>query len=546
MISGILIVLGGLGLFLLGMVVMTGGLKSLAGDAFRRALARFTKSPLSGAVTGSIVTAVIQSSSVTTVTAVGFVGAGLLSFSQALGIIFGANIGTTATGWFVAILGFKLQIGEVALPLILVGVLMHLFMMRRASAAGLALAGFGLIFVGISSLQQGMAGLEGIVTPTSLPSDTLGGRLLLVLIGIGMTLITQSSSAGIATAMTALHAHTITFAQAAAMVIGMDIGTTVTALMASSSGSTDARCTALAHVVYNLLTGTVAFLFLTPYMWMWNAVNPDPAHNNPEIGLVAFHTLFNVLGVSLILPITGQFAQVITGLVPERRDRFTERLDRSFYASPAIVIEAVFATLNALALVVFEGLIAILERGPSADSDVTLSEANEALKRTRDYLEPVDTSADYGILYPKHVSSLHTIDHLRRLIDRCAETDRAERARRETDLTPFGAQLRSALDEAVARFGQPKDEPSAEKLKQIWQHFDSHAERYRQALIEDSASGRLDAYATIGKLDTLRWLRRVAYHVWRIVHHLERIQIDSAVQPAEDIPPHQEQDLANL
>lgn len=545
MMSGILIALGGLGLFLLGMVVMTGGLKSLAGDVFRRALARFTKSPLSGAVTGAIVTAVIQSSSVTTVTAVGFVSAGLLTFSQALGIIFGANIGTTVTGWFVAILGFKLKIGEIALPLILVGVLMHLFMTRRASAAGLALAGFGLIFVGISSLQQGMAGLEGIVTPTSFPSDTWGGRLFFVLIGIGITLITQSSSAGIATAMTALHTQTIAFPQAAAMVIGMDIGTTVTALMASSGGSTDARCTALAHVVYNFLSGTIAFLFLTPYIWMWNVVNADPVQNNPEIGLVAFHTLFNVLGVSVVLPITSRFAKLIIRLVPARRDHFTERLDRSFYASPAIAIEAALATLKELTLVVLMELSAILERGSSASSDFTLSEANEALKQTRDYLEPVDTSADHGILYPKHLSSLHTIDHLQRLIDRCAESDRAERARLDTDLKPFSSQLRSALDEAVAGFNQPTVEPSAAQLQQIWQYCDTHAEHYRQSLIEQSASGRHDAAATIGKLDTLRWIRRATYHIWRIVHHLERIQIDSVEQPTEDILVHQEQDASN-
>ena len=120
MIPGILLAAGGLGIFLLGMVVMTGALKSLAGKALRRALARFTRSPLSGAVTGATTTAIVQSSSATTVTAVGFVGAGILSFSQALGIIFGANIGTTITGWLVAILGFKLKIGELALPLVLV------------------------------------------------------------------------------------------------------------------------------------------------------------------------------------------------------------------------------------------------------------------------------------------------------------------------------------------------------------------------------------------------------------------------------------------
>ena len=160
--SEVLESLGGLGVFLLGVVIMTAGLKGVAGDALRSALTRFTKSPLSGACTGAVSTAILQSSSATTVAAVGFVGAGLLSFPQALGIIFGANVGTTITGWLVALLGFKFQLGSVVLPLILAGVLLHLFGRGRLQQGGLALAGFGLIFVGIATMQAGMSSMQGV------------------------------------------------------------------------------------------------------------------------------------------------------------------------------------------------------------------------------------------------------------------------------------------------------------------------------------------------------------------------------------------------
>ena len=180
---------GGLGLFLVGMIVMTDGLRGLAGDSMRLALMRFTRSPVSGAVTGAIATAVLQSSSATTVAAVGFVGAGLLGFAEALGIIFGANIGTTITGWLVALLGFKLKLGIVVLPLILVGALMRLFGKGRVAHSGTALAGFGLIFVGIGLMQTGMAGLQDVITPAQLPQDTWGGRLSLVALGILITII---------------------------------------------------------------------------------------------------------------------------------------------------------------------------------------------------------------------------------------------------------------------------------------------------------------------------------------------------------------------
>ena len=142
--------IGGLGLFLLGMIIMTEALRSLAGQIIRNALMRFTRNPLSGAVTGAISTAVLQSSSATTVAAVGFVGAGLITFPESLGIIFGANIGTTITGWLVALIGFKLQLGTLMFPVIFIGVMLRLFGNKRISNIGMGIAGFALIFIGIS------------------------------------------------------------------------------------------------------------------------------------------------------------------------------------------------------------------------------------------------------------------------------------------------------------------------------------------------------------------------------------------------------------
>ena len=151
------------------MALMTEGLRQLAGDALRQTLARFTRSPTSGAITGAAVTALIQSSSATVVAAVGFVSAGLLTFPQALGICFGANIGTTATGWLVALGGFKLDLGRIALPLVFAGALLRLLGKARTKALGNALAGFALVFVGIDALKDGMDAFTGVVTPESFP-----------------------------------------------------------------------------------------------------------------------------------------------------------------------------------------------------------------------------------------------------------------------------------------------------------------------------------------------------------------------------------------
>ena len=211
MIDNLLQAIGGLGLFLFGMSVMTEGLQGLAGNLLHKLLARFTRSPLSGAISGAVATAILQSSSATTVAAVGFVAAGLLTFSQALGIIFGANLGTTVTGWLVALLGLKLNIGDLTLPLVLLGALMRLFGYARVASAGTAIAGFGLVFLGITVLQQGMAVFHDVVTPDSFPADNLGGRMLLVMLGIAITLVTQSSSAGVAAALTGVYTGTLGF-----------------------------------------------------------------------------------------------------------------------------------------------------------------------------------------------------------------------------------------------------------------------------------------------------------------------------------------------
>jgi phosphate:Na+ symporter len=237
-------ILGGIGLFLLGMVLLTDGLKAAAGEALRTVLVRFTGGPGAGHGVRRRGTAVVQSSSATVLTTIGFVSAGLLTFPQAVGVIFGANLGTTSTGWIVSLLGLKLQHerrgaaagrhGRAAAPA-------H---PRPAAEAGLALAGFGLIFVGIDVLQGGM-------TPTwrraSTRAPSPAGRGAAPAaggLGVVMTVVMQSSSAAVATTLTALHTGAIGLDQAAALVVGQNVGTTVKAALAAIGASTAVRRTA--------------------------------------------------------------------------------------------------------------------------------------------------------------------------------------------------------------------------------------------------------------------------------------------------------------
>ena len=528
-IPQILLAVGGLGLFLLGMTVLTEGLHALAGNALRRVLRRFTNSPLSGALTGAGVTAVVQSSSATTVAAVGFVGAGLMTFPQALGIIFGANIGTTMTGWIVAIVGFKLQLGQVVLPLVLVGALMRMFGEGRTRHIGTALAGFSLLFVGIEAMQDGMAPFQGAVTPDSFPQDTWIGRIQLMLIGVLITLITQSSSAGVVTALVALGAGAISFPQAAAMVIGMDVGTTATTALATLGGSTATKRTGYSHVIYNCMTGVMALLILSPYVSLvdgwFNLTDPGDA----QIALVAFHSGFNVLGVLLIIGFTGPFARFICALVPDQGAQITERLDRHLLKEPAAAVDAVAATLREINDQTAEVIVDLLKPTGDAAPRARLAAIEQALAATQDYTDQIKTPAEQVLAHRRHVSALHALDHLTRLYERCRQADRIDLIRQTPALTEAAKRLVDLLD---AKFVKEETAPEfAQHMNTLRKDYRDHRKSFRIETVRSASRGELDTEATMDRMDSVRWLHRVAYHLWRITYHMDR----AAMQAPEEI-----------
>jgi len=532
-IGAVLLCIGGLGFFLLGMVVLTEGLQALAGRALRRVLSRFTRSPLSGAITGAMTTAVVQSSSATTVAAVGFVGAGLLTFPQALGIVLGANVGTTMTGWLVALLGFKLKLGTAALPLVLVGVLMRLFTRGRPSSAGFALAGFGLIFVGISLLQQGMGGLVGIITPEMFPPDTWFGLLILFLFGLSFTLVTQSSSAGVAMALAAVNVSAMTVQQAAAAVIGMDVGTTATAVLATIGGSVHARRTGYVHVMYNVLTGFGALLILVPFMRAVERFAPQILASDPELVLVGFHTFYNVVGVTIALTFASRLAGLMVRLVPMKPVPFARRLDHSLLEAPAAALDALGTTLADLTATTFEMILQLLSTTDTRRVEVPLGQVRQALVEIRGYVESIRTSTDEGWTYQRHLSAMHVIDHLDRLADRCAEAERWPPLGYDRRLAAIAKGLGPVADSVRRALVHGEQSVPEEGLERAWQSLQDQGRGYREGVLEQVAAGSLDAGEAALRLDAARGVRRVAYHAWRIAHHLNRCRVH---QEPEEVP----------
>ncbi len=508
-LTGVLIeVAGGLGLFLLGMALMTEGLKAMAGDHIRSYLMRFTRSPFTGVLTGVAGTAVLQSSTATIIATVGFVGAGLLSFSQALGIILGSALGTTFTGWLVAVVGFKLQFGTLALLLVFTGALMRLFGGRKRAGPAFALAGFGLIFVGIAALQEGMSGLQGFVDFSRYPADSLWGKLLLVLAGVIFTIMTQSSSAGVVAALTAVHTGAIDFQQAAALVVGMNIGTSFTAAVATIGGSVHVRRTGFSHVIYNTFTSSVALFLIVPYILLWERLSPGYLYGHAELALVGFHTSFNLLGVILVLPFAGQFARFIERLFPERPMGYEKVLDKSLLKHPELALTAVQKLLLEQIRQVAEQLAYLLGETSRATS---LLELERELLAIQEYLDSVHVENTAGNQWTRLLACIEIVDHLQRLHDRC-ENKSVQMSLRDYDhLQAMREPLLALINTWLA--GE-RMEP--EQLQSVVDELTRREGRVRGGVTEQIARGKVDLRQGVALMEAARWLQHVASHIERI------------------------------
>lgn len=506
---------------MVGMIIMTEGLRALAGDRIRKALMHFTKTPTSGAITGAVTTAILQSSSATTVASVGFVGAGLLAFPEALGIIFGANIGTTVTGWMVALLGFKLKLGTVILPFILFGAMLKLFFSDKLAAVGYALAGFGLIFVGIDWMQGAMSGFENVILQKYLPEDSWMGRIQLLFIGMLATIITQSSSAGVAATLALLYSGLVGFEQAAALVIGMDVGTTFTAAIATIGGSVEVKRTGLSHVIYNFFTGVGALLLITPYSMGISYALPNVLSEHAELALVGFHTLFNTIGVIIILPFARGFAGMMERLIPKPPKsmyyKFEDALLEDIPVALSLIQKYLQDEWRSLLLYMHYRLN---DREEAEEIDLNMME--NRLEEIEIFCDKIHLSQSEETNWKRLIDIIHITDHLQRLIDRCQEDEksigyliRSEYLKEgfNTLYNEIDVQLTN-LETRTYDKATTHAKHSSKKIKK----FASHTRDSLTALMADDTVSIMEGSKA---LDALKWLKRSSAHISRISRHFE-------------------------
>lgn len=523
MFSVVSSVIGGVGLFLLGMILMTDGLKALAGDALRSILAKYTTNRWSAVGAGAGITAIVQSSSATTVATIGFVSAGLLPFANAVGVIIGANLGTTSTGWLVSLLGLKLNVGKLLLPLIGLGAFAKLVTRGRLAQVGQALAGFGVIFVGIDVLQAGMQEMSASFDPSTWPQATLGGRALLLLIGVAMTVVMQSSSAAVATTLAALSGGTIDVNQAAALVVGQNVGTTVTAAIASIGGSVQAKRTALAHIIFNLVTAMVAFSILPWFTLGVEEFAEGAIGGDHALTIAAFHTAFNLLGALPFVPFLPQYARFIERRIKLKGPRLTQHLDSSLLQVPTVALEAVRNVLKDIGATLFDSLRKMLEGERRWASESEVSEVDEALEETRRFLTRIPPPDTSGFEFRRQLSTLHAIDHLERLAKDIKDPDALDIVRRNDSMRKVAEDEAELLAALAKQLRDPELEPDAATAEAFSKKLAEDRRTARPAILEATAAQKIDADRALGELRAQRWLDRLAYHIWRAAHHLREL-----------------------
>lgn len=530
--------LGGIGLFLLGMILMSDGLKAAAGGSLQRILERSTRTPLTAFLSGVGLTALVQSSSATTITTIGFVSAGLLAFPAAVGVLIGANVGTTSTGWIVSLLGFKLNVGAIALPFIGVGALLRLLTIGRRANLGMALAGFGLIFVGIDFLQDGMGGAAQRIDLSVFSDAFLPGRLGLVFAGAAMTVLLQSSSAAVALTLTALHSGAIGLTQAAYLVIGQNLGTTVKAILASAGATIPARRTALAHILFNAAAGLLAFVVAPQLLALVDWLTHTLGKADPAVSIALFHTVFNLLGAAIFLPLIAPFARLVTRLIPDSGPAFTRHLDRSLLLAPSVAVEATARALGEIAAATLTEANGLLGGAGLARQDRTcLWAAQTGIHEARAFLARVHLDQHHEQEYNRRLTLLHASDHLDRLIEACLERE----------LPLVGAEVLAAAQrlmpevaEAATWFGQPgwgKNEDLVRHLAGASVRQAEERRLHRAWLLAETAAGKVTPDETQAQLEAMRWVDRVGYHTWRAVHHLAGTETAHDSQVYEEAEP---------
>lgn len=405
-------------MFLYGMNLMSSGLQKAAGSKLRTLLSRITSNPFKGVLTGFGITSVIQSSSATTVMVVGFVSAGLLTLSQAIGVIMGANIGTTMTAWIISIFGFKADISILAVPLMAVGFILSNAKRDKMKSMGEFVIGFSLLFLGLSLMKNSIPDLSTTPEVLSFIQGWSGkgfiSVLLFLLLGTVMTLILQSSSATIALTLIMLNMGWIHFDMAAAMVLGENIGTTITANIAAAVGNVNAKRAALAHTFFNVFGVIWALVFFHPFVnLVQNIVGLMNVDEQTSLvyGISMFHTMFNLINTCILIWFTSVIEKIVKFVIKDKPSKDKTKivyLDSGLIDTPELALSEACRETVHFARVMKNGLEYIRSAVQSSDNIADYEPYKEKLVK----YEQISDKMEYEIAtFLNELAKAHISDY---------------------------------------------------------------------------------------------------------------------------------------
>lgn len=394
----------GVAIFLFGMMTLERGFKALTGGTLERLLKRSTDRLWKALTFGAATTALTQSSSLVSVITISFLGAGLMTLTQGIGVIFGANLGTTTGAWLMAGPGLRFNIGLLALPMLTFGVIFILNRFRTLRAIGWVLAGAAFLFLGIQWMKEGFDAFQQAVELGRYAVGGLTGLIIYTLVGVVATVIMQSSHATLIVTITALSAGQINYENALAISIGANIGTTVTALLAAIAANVEGRRLAGAHLVFNLTTAAVALVFIGQFMlsvdWLSQRLGIDP--DSHALRLALFHTLFNLAGIAIMVPLIPRMVVLLERFLKSPRLVVSQArfINPNMIGLPGAALEAVRRELLRLFRRVFSLIAQVLNFDPHALQQLV---DDDRLRRLPDRIEAPNVDE----IYNTRVKPLH-------------------------------------------------------------------------------------------------------------------------------------------
>jgi phosphate:Na+ symporter len=522
---------------------MTDGLKVAAGEALRAILAGWTATLARGVVAGVLITALAQSSSAVIFAIIGFVNAGLLTLTQALGVIYGSNLGTTVTSWLVALLGFKVNLQALALPAIAAGMGLRVAGRgARSGALGEALAGFGVFFLGIDVLKGAFEGMGESLAFEAMSGEGRLAQLGFVLLGVLLTVAMQSSSAALAVALTAAGSGFIPLGAAAAVVIGANVGTTSTAAFAVIGATPSAKRAAFAHVLFNALTGVAAYLLLPALLWLVQAIMQAfvlaPA---PATALALFHTLTKLLGLALLWPATSPLVRFLESRfrTAEEDEAQPRHLDHNILGTPALALDALTMELARIGGIARRMAKAALSAEAPRTARLVQDKrvADRLVMAVGDFtnkLHHADLPHDLAEAFPHALRvSQYLADITERALD-IAELQPALTPPAEAELgealTRFKAAAARQLDAA-----DPDTEGfSLERLEQTAAALENDYQALKGRLLRAGTEGRLPIRQMVARLDELSAIRRMLDQALKAARY--SASLHAAVTPHREPP----------